>query len=180
MTNTSRQSGFTIIELMVTMAVAAILIGIALPAFNDFVRQRTMAARVNEFVLALTYARSEAVRRGGRVSVQAVGNDGDNEWGLGYCVVVGNPGDCADADLVLRRFGAMPNDGNDPNAVTFNATGTLDGDFVLTFNGRGMKTSMDLGRIDLCFLDEDIDPGRAVDVSATGRADAQELECHGD
>ena len=105
MPNASTHRGFTIVELMVTMAVAAILMGIAIPAFNDFIAQRTMASRVNDFVVAVTYARSEAARRGGIVSIQAVdASDGDNEWGPGYCVVEGNPGNCNDA---LRRFEAM-------------------------------------------------------------------------
>jgi type IV fimbrial biogenesis protein FimT len=171
MTHTRNTKGFTIVELMVSLAVAAILMGVALPAFNDFIRQRTMASRINDLVLAVTYARSEAVRRGQRVSLERIGADDDNEWGGGYCVVLAGS-DCDDVVDVLRQFEPM-----DDN-VTFNATGALHGVQRLTFNGRGLLVGAIQGRIELCHGDEAVDPGRAIDISATGRADSQELECH--
>ena len=72
-----RQGGLTIVELMVTLAVAAILIGLAVPAFNSFIIQRGLTAETNDFMVAVQYARSEAGRRGSSVSVQAQ-NAGDN------------------------------------------------------------------------------------------------------
>lgn len=167
-----RARGFTIVELMVTLAVAAVLMGIAVPAFTDFVRQRNMASRNNDLILALTYARSEAVRRGQVVSIQAIAAGGGDEWGGGYCVVIGDPGDCDDANAVLRRFDPIPDD------VTFNATGGLDGRGTLSFNARGLLVGGPQGRIELCSTDAGVDPGRVIDISPTGRADAQELECH--
>jgi type IV fimbrial biogenesis protein FimT len=173
MPNASKTRGFTIVELMVTLAVAAILMGIAIPAFNEFIAQRTMASRVNDFVVAVTYARSEAARRGGIVSIQAVdASDGDNEWGPGYCVVEGNPGNCVDA---LRRFEAMDD-------ATLNAVGAgFDGQAALSFNARGMLTPQPPGpgTIELCAVDEDVDPGRVISIGVIGRADVAELECHG-
>lgn len=173
MKNVSTKSGFTIVELMVTLAVAAILMGFAVPAFNDFIRQRSMAAAVNDFVLAVTYARSEAVRRGDDVSVTSRGSQGNNEWGEGYCVAVGTPGDCDDPDDVLREFD--PVDDN----VTFNATGAgWHNNLELTFNGRGMLASQPAapGVIELC--SDDVDPGRVVNITVIGRPDVEELECN--
>lgn len=172
MTNVPTRSGFTIVELMVTLAVAAILIGFALPAFNDFIRQRGMASAVNDFVLAVTYARSEAVRRGEDVSVTSRGSPGDNEWGVGYCVAVGTPGDCNDPDDVLREFDAV-------DGATFNATGAgWHNDLELTFNSRGMLTPQPaaLGAIRLC--SDDLDPGRVVNMTVVGRPDVEELVCN--
>ncbi len=170
MTNKSTYSGFTVVELMVSMAVAAILIGIALPAFNDFITQRTMAARVNDFVLAVNYARSEAARLGGVVSVQAADAAADNEWGGGYCVVAGNPGDCDPP--VLRAFAPLDD-------ATLDGVGDLNGRTTLAFNSRGMLM-LALGadaRVTLCGEDADDDPGREVRISAIGRPDANELVC---
>jgi type IV fimbrial biogenesis protein FimT len=164
-----RSRGFTLIELMVTLAVAAVLIGLAVPAFNDLVRQRAMVSRINDLVLAVSYARSEAVRRGALVSVQAVDDgDDDNEWGAGYCVVVGDPGNCDEP--VLRSFAAIDD-------ATLDGVAGLDGIGTISFNGRGIPTIAAAGAIELCSTDETVNPGRILNLTRTGRADANELEC---
>jgi type IV fimbrial biogenesis protein FimT len=159
--------GFTIVELMVSLAVAAILLGLAVPAFNDFVRQRTMSARVNDFVLAVTYARSEAIRRGGLVSVRAAAPAAGNEWGGGYCVAVGAPANCEGA--VLRRFDAMTD-------ATLGGNGGLDGAAILSFNARGLLTLGAAGSVRLCSVTTD--PGRIVNISFIGSPDANNLVCN--
>lgn len=172
MPNGTNKRGFTIVELLVTLAVAAILMGIAIPAFNDFIAQRTMASRVNDFVIAVTYARSEAARRGNTVSIVAEdASDGDNEWGPGYCVAAGTPANCDDA---LRNFEGMDD-------ATLNATGPFDGLSRLSFSARGLLTPQPAGpgTIELCSTDVDVDPGRVVNIGVIGRADADELTCHG-
>jgi len=167
-TTSSSLSGFTIVELMVTLAVAAILMGFALPAFNAFVDQRRMASRANDFLLAVTYARSEAARRGERVSLVSLGADTDNEWGDGYTVEV-------DSDNETLRSYAPLDD------ASFDAAGVgWDGIFRLTFTARGLLTPQPgvPGDIELCHDDADVDPGRVVNISVTGRPDLEELTCN--
>lgn len=167
MSNTSTTGGFTIVELMVTLAVAAVLMGMAIPAFNAFVEQRRMTSDINDFVVAVNYTRSEAVRSGRAATLQSLGGNAANEWGQGYCVVVGNPGNCANA---LRRFAAL-------DSGTLNAVGNLNGVFALTFNGRGMPNPALGGdsAVQLCRPDES--PGRVANIIATGRTDVEELPC---
>lgn len=62
-----KMRGLTLIELLVTMAILAILMGLAAPSFLRTVRSNAMATGVNTFLADMRYARSEAVRRGGRV-----------------------------------------------------------------------------------------------------------------
>jgi len=57
-------SGFTLMELMIGIAVLAILITLAVPAFNQFVQNNRLAGQANEMVAALQFARSEALKRG--------------------------------------------------------------------------------------------------------------------
>ncbi len=163
-------SGFTIIELLVAMAVAAILLGMALPAFDTFIEQRSMTARVNSFVSAVNLARSEAVTRGGPVSVQAVNaGDNGNEWGPGFCVVVGTPGNCPNDPAVnVRQF-------DDADGATMDATGGLNGQGTLTFNGRGLMTLGAQGTIEIC--EAGVARGREVAVNTIGRASSAELVC---
>jgi len=160
------QRGFTVIELMVTLAIAGVLIGLALPAFNTFVAQRTLTAQVNDFLVGVQYARSEAIRRSARVSLQSMdASDATNEWGKGYCVVAGNPGNCG---APLRTFVAIGNN-------TLNANGALDSLASLTFDGRGLLVGAGAGTVDLC--DPTVDRGRRVDISLIGRVSSQELVC---
>src|SRR5690606_4228088 len=68
----SRKSrGFTLLELLVTLAVAAIVLSYGVPSFIDTVRNGRAAANANDLVTALSFARSEAVKRGARVTVCA-------------------------------------------------------------------------------------------------------------
>ena len=60
-----RAGGFTLVELMVTLAVAAILIAIAVPSFRNIMASNRLNTAANELVGAITAARMEAIQRNG-------------------------------------------------------------------------------------------------------------------
>jgi type IV fimbrial biogenesis protein FimT len=62
-----RQRGFTLLEFMSSMSIAAVLTTTAIPAFNGLVQRNRITTEINTFVGHLHYARSEAVKRGSRV-----------------------------------------------------------------------------------------------------------------
>ena len=105
--------GFTLIELLITIAVAAILLTVAIPSFRDFLLNSRMTTQTNEFVLALAYAKSEAVKRGIPVTVCSRANDaacaGNTTWDGGWLVFVDNDGGGTinGADLVLQVRGDL-------------------------------------------------------------------------
>ena len=93
--------GFTLVELMVTLAVLAIVMGIAVPSFQEFVKRNQLASAANNLVSSLALARSEAVKRATRVTVAS------DDWAGGWQVFVdtGTVGDSTDADdTVLRVY----------------------------------------------------------------------------
>lgn len=67
--------GFSLIELLITMAVAAVLLAIAVPSLAAMIRNNRLAAGANELVAALQLARAEAVKRGRPVTLCS-SNDG--------------------------------------------------------------------------------------------------------
>ncbi len=94
--------GFTLIELMVTVSVAAILLAVGVPNFSDMVKNNRMATTANELVGALNLARSEAIKRGVRVTVcKSAGGatcTTSGNWEQGWIVFTDLNGDGAFAD----------------------------------------------------------------------------------
>ncbi|OJW95313.1 GspH/FimT family pseudopilin [Thiobacillus sp. 65-1402] len=64
-----KQSGVTLLELMVVLAVSAILLGIGIPGFAAFTRNSHLTSAANELLSSLHLARSEAIKRSSRVVV---------------------------------------------------------------------------------------------------------------
>lgn len=63
----SSESGFSLLELVVTLVVAGVLLGVAVPSYLNLSRQNRSSNESNNFLSLLTLARSEAVKRNGRV-----------------------------------------------------------------------------------------------------------------
>jgi len=59
--------GFSLLELMIALAIGAILVGLALPSMSSLVGGSKMGATVNDLVFSLQSARSEAIKRAGTV-----------------------------------------------------------------------------------------------------------------
>jgi type IV fimbrial biogenesis protein FimT len=64
-----RSRGFTLMELLVTLMLAGVLLGIGVPAFRDFMRNGRLTGAANEMLLTVVTARNEALRRQTVVSV---------------------------------------------------------------------------------------------------------------
>lgn len=70
--DTSRDlRGFTLVELMVTVAVLGVLLAIAVPSFVDLIRQNRIATASNEILGIVQFARSEAIKRAGLCAVSS-------------------------------------------------------------------------------------------------------------
>lgn len=63
-------TGLTLVELMVTLAVLAILAAVGVPSMQDMIRTNQVASQSNELISLLAFARSEAIRRGTAVDAE--------------------------------------------------------------------------------------------------------------
>ena len=85
----SDESGFTLVELMVTLALAAILTTMAVPSFTSMTKNNRLTAQANQLVTSLNLARSEAINRRTTINVAATdASNSSNEWGKGWSVAV--------------------------------------------------------------------------------------------
>lgn len=70
-----RQGGFTLIELLVALSIAAILLAVGVPSFRASIASNRLTSTTNDLVASLAQARSEAIKRGTRVTV-CISSDG--------------------------------------------------------------------------------------------------------
>lgn len=122
--------GFTLIELMTTLVVLAVVLAIAAPNLAVFVNNSRLRATQSELASALTLARSEATRRGAMVVVKAAAPVVDAEFSAGWLVFVDTNDNAQldDGEAVVRNYPAL-NGGQ--------KFGTVGNVSALTFNPRG-------------------------------------------
>lgn len=149
-------TGFTLVELLVALAVAVILLTVAVPSFRELILNNRRAAQVNELVTAMTLARSEALKRGNRVSLCRTSSYGSalptcgqgDGWEDGWIIFNdpnedGVPNDVDDVLYVHEPLGkgdiTLRGDTNVSTRIHYHATGRVAGTFgnLVRCDGRG-------------------------------------------
>jgi len=92
-----KQSGFTLIEMLVVLAIIVIITTSAIPGFQSFIQNNRMSTTTHQFVTSLNLARSEAVKLGKRVTMCKSNNSStcvtSGGWEQGWIVFVDENGD---------------------------------------------------------------------------------------
>lgn len=170
------QSGFTIIELMVVVAVAAALAVFAVPNLTVMVKNNRIATQANDLVGAMNIARSEAVKRALQANVCARATDTScaaanaTDWSNGWIVYLdtnlaaGNTLGVLDAgDTILRV--REPLTGN--NTMTSS-------DGVISYRASGFSTLATGSTQSFVLCDDRGNQfGRIITVLNTGRTNMQ-------
>lgn len=151
-------AGFTLIELMVVVAMVAILAAVATPSFREFVEAQRMRDTAFGLVSDLSLARSEAIKRGGNVALEPVADD---DWAQGWNVVVEVDG----VDEVLSAQRA-PGGG-----VELDPRGTTN----VVFDRNGRSTTAGTVRFELTTSSQN--RYRCISIDPSGRAKSVAVEC---
>ena len=173
---TSHAQGFTLVELMITIFVAAILVTLALPSFREVLINNRVTSSTNQLVADLQLARSEAVNRGTLVAV--VSNSGTNNWSGGWQVIADsvfkNDGTFADsADAILRASAGVDTAGNysvRTKVTTAAAGGTItptDGTLIFTSRGNLVPNAASFD-INVCRPDSQPARSKRISISTAG------------
>ena len=168
----TRTAGFTLVELMVTIAIVAILAAIAFPNFESTMRSNRVATTTNELIASLSLARSEAIRNptGAAVCPSANGTscDGAGAWGDGWVVWIdlNNDGAINTGERVVRYVQAKNRIavGGASNPIRFDSRGRVVG------GARTLSVEPDE-----CPSDADLK--RNLTVSATGQTRSERTTC---
>ena len=114
-----KEKGFTLIELMITLVVLAILLLVAVPNFGSFVAQSRLDSVKNKLISSVALARSEAIKRGVAVAICRKNADpaqtcngnavtGSKDWSNGWIVFLDeDDNQTAAAAEILKIFGEI-------------------------------------------------------------------------
>jgi len=180
--------GVTLIELLVTLAVMAIVLTLGIPAFTDFFASSRMAAASNDVVSSMHLARSEAIKRRQPVTLCASTNatspnpgcSAAANTGVGWLVFVDADADATvdGGEQVLAVHGPLP------EAIQLNSNWSNGGDgppLYVAFSETGLRMNLpaagtrSITDVQLCDDRGDRDvgggiaAGRWIQLAATGR-----------
>jgi type IV fimbrial biogenesis protein FimT len=158
--------GFTLIELMVTLAILAITVALAAPNMRGFIQNQRITTLTNDLMADLSTARTEAIRRATPVVVcsSSSGNacDGGGNWANGRFIFadVNSNGsyDPVNGDEVVRSRERLPNN-------TLTTIGVPD---PLIYSARGTTNFVAAISFTLCD-DRGAANGKIVQISGTGQ-----------
>ena len=157
----TRQGGFTAIELMITLAVVAVLAALAAPSFQQLIatqRIKSVASALNE---SLWVARSEALKRNDKVAFNFT-NSGDDTVVGDWKITQSSDGT---GTALLQQMGS-------PSVLSTTSTGS---NVLFVFNSSGRLTSGGSSSIKLSVPSANVN--RWVCISASGRAVTQSTSC---
>lgn len=165
----SRSDGFTLIELVITLAVLAIVVTWAIPSFLTLIQQNRLTATTNQVLGVVSQARSEALRRSDRVWVSPLEG---TSWTSGVAIWRDENNDGTRADSEVIRL--VPGPGN---SVSIAGASTTLATAPFGFDGGGF--AIDEQAYSLTFCADDLPEGQILEINGGGQIRTESVACGG-
>ena len=164
--------GFTLIEFMIVLGIAAFMITLGIPGFNNFLNNSRATTQINEMVSAIHLARSEAVKRSARVtmckSIDNASCSNTKGWEQGWIVFVDtNANSAFDSGEQLL----LSNDGLEGDTTVMGSSGSVINNYI-SYRSNGTTTFAAVNgdqELLLCDQRKDASKTKAITVSPLGR-----------
>jgi len=132
-----KRAGYSFVELVVVLGVAAILVAFALPDMLGMLRRHQLNAAVRDLHGAIDQTRAQAIAPGSRVLLVPLGADG-SDWSTGWVIFVDSNRDRrpGPSEEVLSSHGPLP----EGIKVAFTFTGNKQ-PYYIAYNGAGRSCS---------------------------------------
>jgi len=171
------QRGFTIMELMLTILVLGILLGLSVPMFRETMLNNRIVASNNEFISGLNYARSEAIKRSDTVTVCPSTNGAtcaaSTNWSTGWIVFADLNADGALTGGELGPTQPMQIGPATTDGITINSPTVQ----FVRYSASGMLLGGAAGTFSLLKTGCTGNTARQIGVSVTGRVSTIKVAC---
>ena len=169
----NKMKGFTLLELMITLAIVAIVVSFGVPSFRGIIMDNRLVSQTNQFIRSINLARSAAVSFQ-RNAVLCVSTNYDaavptcaagTDWSNGWIIWIDkNRDSVTDANEVVSVFPPLAEN------TTFSSSAVS----RFTYNARGFLAAGD----DLTLCDSRSgETGRLIRVNPTGRTNVSDQGC---
>ena len=156
--------GFTLVELIVVLAILGVFLSFALPSFRHSLQTNKFVANSNQLAAALKYARTEALKRRAAVTVCGLNAaktacSGSTDWGA-------NGFGALDSSSNILKVWLEPTQYDDLTMTSSSASAT--------YASSGMLNSGSTIGVRIAFTD--VTDNRCVEISTTGRVNTQTIQ----
>jgi type IV fimbrial biogenesis protein FimT len=124
------EQGFTLIELMITLAVLAIVISLATPSFVTFINNNRTTSATNDLIASLNLARTEAIKRNGTVLIQSKNG---TDWSEGHRIRVSSTSEILRDVNPAHKSVIMDSDSNAVSTISYTPSGGVTTASTTTF-----------------------------------------------
>ena len=165
---TNKIKGFSLIELLIVIAILGILLALSMPSFQDTIESANTNTQVKVMLTTLNLARSEAIKRRQDVSICASSTGADcdaGNWTEGWMVFVDNNGDANGAagsvdagDVIIRVFDTL----GAGSVATFTTN-------LFSYNSLGFSATGGVQTFQICPATNNAANARSIEIGPSGR-----------